>query len=374
MFATYTNCPPEGYEFEIPAPKKQGKLLNKLQLFHRRYSDSRLMRFLLAKIVDPLFFGAAKLPESTDNVDIYHFLNMIPAKPLQHPYVIEFEHVSALYGFGDMSLVKRAKEALRSEWCRAIICSSDASLWTLSQLFGKNYTDISFKVHQVYPAICPHQINPRKKIKHKGIKLLFVGNLCYLKGMEELLMALTAEPEVASQIELDVISSDAKPLIDKFPNLARNIAYFLPQFSKSEILEKFYSKADAFIMPTKRDTFGFALIDALATGLPAISTKQFSIPEIIDDGRDGVLMNLTKPTLSKTIYLTKKVTGGDLVSNPDSLLVSELRRVLKKLVGGYYDLDKMGKEALKKVEPGGKFSAQVRNKQLLKIYSSALKN
>lgn len=371
MFATYANCPPAGYEFDIPAPKKQGRLLNKLQLFHRRYSDSPVMRFLLAKVVDPIFFGA-RSAGSVDNVDLHHFLNMIPARPMSSPYVIEFEHVSALYGFGDMNLVEKAKEALRSKWCRAIICSSQASLWTLQQLFGKEYDVLTGKVHQIYPAICANQVTPRKTTAHKAIKLLFVGNLCYLKGMEELLMALTAEPEMAAKIQLDIISSDAKSLIDKFPNLAGNISYYPPRFSKSEILEKFYAKADVFIMPTKRDTFGFAIIDALATGLPVVATRQFSIPELIDNGKDGILLKLSKPTLAKTIYLSNKITGPDLVSNPDPLLTQELRKVLKNLVAGKYDLDKMGKAGLSKVRPGGKFSAKVRNQQLTAVYKKAL--
>lgn len=374
MFASYQSCPPSGYKIEVPPPKSNSKILSRLQLIHRKYSDNIILRLALSKIIDPIFFGSSRKQTTSGDADLLHFLNMIPAHTTTTPYIIEFEHVSALYNFGDMGLVEKAKIALRSEWCKAIICSSKASEQTLKVLLGSEYHQISKKVHLVYPAICVSQEAPANRAHKKSSKLniLFVGNLCYLKGMEELFMALRLEPKILNKISLNIISNDATKLIQKYPDLRGCINYFQPKFSKSEILEKFYSKADLFMMPTKRDTFGFAIIDALACGLPIISTKQFAIPELIDDGKDGILLELTNHTLSKTIYLTKKVTHVDLVSNPDPLLVDGLRRALREIVDGKYNLEKMGKVGLSKVRPGGKFSTKIRNRQLARIYKKSL--
>jgi starch synthase len=70
--------------------------------------------------------------------------------------------------------------------------------------------------------------------------------------------------------------------------------------------------ADLFVMPTKNEAFGLVYQEAAAAGLPAIGSRLNAVPEIIDDGRTGLL-----------------VTPGniaELVSALDALIRSAERR------------------------------------------------
>ena len=48
--------------------------------------------------------------------------------------------------------------------------------------------------------------------------------------------------------------------------------------------------ADLFVMPTRNEAFGLVYQEAGAAGLPAIGSRLNAIPEIVEDGRTGLLV------------------------------------------------------------------------------------
>ena len=59
---------------------------------------------------------------------------------------------------------------------------------------------------------------------------------------------------------------------------------------------------DYLVLPSRHETFGIVLIEAMSCGLPVISTKVGSIPEIVTSQEIGVLVELDSPeSLAKGI-------------------------------------------------------------------------
>lgn len=54
---------------------------------------------------------------------------------------------------------------------------------------------------------------------------------------------------------------------------------------------RFYANADVFIMPSRREGFGFVFIEAMIQGLPAIGGNIDATPEVIVDGETGFTVN-----------------------------------------------------------------------------------
>jgi UDP-glucose:(heptosyl)LPS alpha-1,3-glucosyltransferase len=61
--------------------------------------------------------------------------------------------------------------------------------------------------------------------------------------------------------------------------------------SKTDCIERYYSAADIFVMPSFYDTFGMVVSEAMACGLPTIVSVDTGASELIEHGVSGVVIN-----------------------------------------------------------------------------------
>jgi sulfoquinovosyltransferase len=65
---------------------------------------------------------------------------------------------------------------------------------------------------------------------------------------------------------------------------------FLGQLGGDELSSAFAS-ADCFIMPSDSETLGFVVLESMASGVPVVAANAGGIPDIIDSGKTGYLVN-----------------------------------------------------------------------------------
>jgi glycosyltransferase involved in cell wall biosynthesis len=57
-------------------------------------------------------------------------------------------------------------------------------------------------------------------------------------------------------------------------------------------LPSYYAAADAFVLPSMfQETFGLVILEAFAAGIPVIGARSGGIPELVEDGRTGLLVD-----------------------------------------------------------------------------------
>lgn len=71
-------------------------------------------------------------------------------------------------------------------------------------------------------------------------------------------------------------------------NLCDQISFL----GKYEAVEELLSIADVFLMPSASETFGLAALEAMACGVPVVSSDIGGIPELNDNGKSGFLYPL----------------------------------------------------------------------------------
>ena len=55
-------------------------------------------------------------------------------------------------------------------------------------------------------------------------------------------------------------------------------------------LSVLFARASLFALPTLREAFGLAFLEAMAFGLPVVATSVGAVPEIVGDGETGLLV------------------------------------------------------------------------------------
>ena len=126
--------------------------------------------------------------------------------------------------------------------------------------------------------------------------VLFVGSLGQRKGVFDILRAVpivrAQQPETRFLFAGNEETRGDRARIDKLCADAQlgDAVQFLGQVTGYAKLDLF-RQAMLFILPSYGENLPFALLEAMATGLPVITTRVGAIPEIVEDGYNGFLIN-----------------------------------------------------------------------------------
>jgi glycosyltransferase involved in cell wall biosynthesis len=141
----------------------------------------------------------------------------------------------------------------------------------------------------------------RKKSNEKVI-FLFVGRLTAAKGIHYLLEAFKQLNR--DDIELRVAGSmmNNEPLFEQY----RDYFTYLGEVPNHEMPD-IYKQSDIFVLPTMYDGASLAIVEALASGLPVISTQSAGNSELITDGKDGFVIPTGEidPLMDKIIWFAE---------------------------------------------------------------------
>ena len=61
---------------------------------------------------------------------------------------------------------------------------------------------------------------------------------------------------------------------------------------EQEDVERVYAASDLFLLPSEHESFGLSALEALASGVPVIGTDSGGLPEVVQDGRTGFLVEV----------------------------------------------------------------------------------
>ena len=229
-----------------------------------------------------------------------------------------------------------------------------------------SYADHRFVVSKYWKEYLEKQYGYDSTVTYNGIDLsdfdirpnraserptvLFVGGLEPRRGLEYLVLAMEAvihhipEARLIAVAKTGFRGTDDWRFFEQLANRAgvRDRMEFHESVSQETLLG-FYSECDVLVLPSKTEGWGLSLMEAMACRKPVIASRVGGIPELVRDGREGLL-----------------VEAGD---------VSELALAIVKLLGDEKLRSRMGQAGRARVE---RFSWDDTARVVIREYERAL--
>ncbi|NEQ46707.1 MAG: glycosyltransferase family 4 protein [Leptolyngbya sp. SIOISBB] len=277
-------------------------LMNTLQFYCDRPEDRRLNEFLqgcyLARELEQLGIGHlhvhfANIPAAT--AEIVKQMSGIPFSMTAHAKDIYLTEVSALN--------RRLQTAEFTLTC------TDYNRQYLTQIAGAECP-----IHLAYHGIDLARFTPPTKELSPAapgpLQMLSVGRFCEKKGFPYLLMACHQLQEQGIDFRCRIVGYG--PLQAALENQIEELGLgdrvtLVGKLTQTEVIAE-YRRADVFVLPCQvtedgdRDGIPNVLLEAMAMGLPVVSTAISGITELVEWGKNGLLVaEKDPPTLAAAL-------------------------------------------------------------------------
>ena len=131
------------------------------------------------------------------------------------------------------------------------------------------------------------RIRQKHGISRSDLVLMFAGGDWERKGVPYIIEALSllTRPDV----KLLIVGSGDEKLYGQLAEL-KQVRERIIFVSHSSVLWEYYAASDVFVFPTIYEPFGLVIVEAMASGLPVITSRVAGAADVIIDGVNGLLL------------------------------------------------------------------------------------
>lgn len=188
-------------------------------------------------------------------------------------------------------------------------------------------------------------------IKDKYFTILFVGRLEKRKGIDTLFKAIPSIIDAIPNSRFIIIGKDThlapdggsyqRYLLVNLNKKYHNHVEFLGYVDSSE-LNEYYRNCSVFVAPSLYESFGIIYLEAMAWGKPVVGCNVGGVPEIIQDGETGLIIEpydenaLCRAIIKLNDEKFRVLLGKNARKRVESLF--SLEKFVKKTISIYKDL------------------------------------
>ena len=171
----------------------------------------------------------------------------------------------------------------------------------------QSFLERGFKPEQILRNVYPLDLScftpgTEKRPVERPLTLISTGSLSLRKGTPYLLEAfrlLRREIPEAKLLLTRAVQDSARPALEKYADLPIEWAPSLPHRQLAERLRS----ADIFVLPSLEDGFARTVAEALACGLPVVTTRNTGASDLIEPGTNGEIVPIRDPQAISTAIL-----------------------------------------------------------------------
>jgi len=165
---------------------------------------------------------------------------------------------------------------------------------------------------EIFETLPRDEVRQRLHIKAEEKLIIFVGRLRPEKGLNYLLNAMEIIKQKEHSAKLILVGggpeeSHLELLAEKLE--LNDCVKFVGQIPNERVSE-YMAASDIFILPSLSEGFPVVILEAMASGLPIVTTRVTGLPEIVNNGENGFLVEPRNPQqLAEKILLLFRENG-----------------------------------------------------------------
>jgi glycosyltransferase involved in cell wall biosynthesis len=227
----------------------------------------------------PLFEGW------TPHCDLYHGLNQRLPRELGSPSVVTFHDLFVITGdYSSPEFRARFRDQAASAAARA-----DAVI-TVSR-FTADQVRECLNVEESRITVIPHGVRVPPGLRRDPRPwVLSVGVIQRRKNTIRLVEAFEMTPAAERLILAGPAGGyDAASILERIHRSPRRAAIEVTGWVDQQSLERLYAQAGVFVFPSLDEGFGMPVLDAMARGVPVVTSSRSALPEVA--GEAALLVN-----------------------------------------------------------------------------------
>jgi len=155
-------------------------------------------------------------------------------------------------------------------------------------------------------AVIPHGVKPiSTKKRGNPNHLLYVGRLIPSKGLEPLIRAIALLSSNHRRVHLTIVGSGSQGYQRKLKSLARQVGVEnrIRWVNKKPYaaVQRMYASYGAVIIPSKTESFCLVALEAMANGVPLISTLSGGLKEFVNNQNAQIIRTVESASIARAI-------------------------------------------------------------------------
>jgi glycosyltransferase involved in cell wall biosynthesis len=194
------------------------------------------------------------------------------------------------YRYYGRELLSERSYQQQFEWERSVYAKM-TGIFVMSSWLGHSFVHDfgveAAKVHVVHAGINLPELPPARVTRAAAPKFLFVGKDFARKGGSYLLEAFRAVRQAVPDATLSIVGpamGATQPGVVFEGFLSKDDP---AQFGR---ITELFEQASCVVLPSIYEPFGISLTEGMAYGLPCIATNRCAMPEIVENGRTGLIV------------------------------------------------------------------------------------